>query len=113
MSLNEATHQLAAPEVPYPPRRCFNIYSAAQYCSCKCAAIEEAIRDGKLKAIRIGRGFVITKEDVDKFIDERPVVEPHVPPSIVARRAARATVPKHTKGHRAMRRILPVCCPKT
>ncbi len=76
-------------EVPYPPRRCFNIYTAAQYCSCKCAAIEEAIRDGKLKAIRIGRGYVVTRESLDKYIDACESVEPHVPPSIAARRVAR------------------------
>ena len=85
----EATTQTQAPEVPYPPRRCFNIYSAAQYCSCKCAAIGQAIHDGHLKAIRIGRGYVITRESLDKYIDEREAVEPQVPPSIAARRAAR------------------------
>ena len=89
MSLNEPTHQPETIEVPYPPRRCFNIYSAAQYCSCKCAAIEQAIHEGELKAIRIGRGYAITKESLDSFIDAREAVEPHVPPSILARRAAR------------------------
>src|ERR1700747_2943123 len=72
-----------------PPRRAFNIYGAAEYCSCRCAAIEEAIRDGRLQARRLGRGFVITREDLDAFIDVLPVFEPHVPPSILARRAAR------------------------
>jgi excisionase family DNA binding protein len=90
MSLNEPTHQTKAVEVAYPPRRCFNIYSAAQYCSCKCAAIEQAIHDGELKAIRLGRGYVITREALDSFIDARKTVEPHIPPSILARRAARA-----------------------
>jgi excisionase family DNA binding protein len=90
MSLNEPTHQTEAVEVPYPPRRCFNIYSAAQYCSCKCAAIEQAIHEGELKAIRLGRGYVITRESLDRFIDAREAVEPRVPPSILARRAARA-----------------------
>lgn len=73
-----------------PPRRAFNIYGAAEYCSCRCAAIEEAIRDGRLRARRLGRGFVITREDLDAFIDLLPAVEPHTPPSILARRAARA-----------------------
>lgn len=73
-----------------PPRRAFNIYGAAEYCSCRCAAIEEAIRDGRLRARRLGRGFIITREDLDAFIDVLPAVEPHVPPSIAARRAARA-----------------------
>src|ERR1700676_922609 len=73
-----------------PPRRAFNIYGAAEYCSCRCAAIEEAIRDGRLRARRLGRGFVITREDLDAFIDVLQAVEPHVPPSIAARRAARA-----------------------
>jgi excisionase family DNA binding protein len=73
-----------------PPRRAFNTYGAAEYCSCRCAAIEEAIRDGRLRARRLGRGFVITREDLDAFIDVLPAVEPHIPPSIAARRAARA-----------------------
>ncbi len=90
MSLNEPILQKEALEVPYPPRRCFNIYSAAQYCACKCAAIEQAIHDGELKAIRLGRGYVITRESLDRFIDAREAVQPHIPPSILARRAARA-----------------------
>jgi excisionase family DNA binding protein len=90
MSVTEMTHQTEAPDLPYPPRRCFNIYTAAQYCACKSAAIEEAIRDGKLKAIRIGRNYVITREALNKFIDECEEVLPHVPPSILARRAARS-----------------------
>lgn len=73
-----------------PSRRAFNIYGAAEYCSCRCAAIEEAIRGGRLRARRLGRGFVITREDLDAFIDVLPVVEPRIPPSIAARRAARA-----------------------
>ena len=73
-----------------PPRRAFNICGAAEYCSCRCAAIEDAIRDGRLRARRLGRGFVITLEDLDAFIDMLPAVEPHTPPSILARRAARA-----------------------
>jgi len=90
MSLNAPIPQSELHEVPYPPRRCFNIYSAAQYCSCKCAAIEQAIHDGELKAIRIGRGYVITRDSLDAFIDAREAVEPHIPPSILARRAARS-----------------------
>ena len=74
MSLNEPILQKEALEVPYPPRRCFNIYSAAQYCACKCAAIEQAIHDGELKAIRLGRGYVITRESLDRFIDAREAV---------------------------------------
>jgi excisionase family DNA binding protein len=73
-----------------PLRRAFNICGAAEYCSCRCAAIEEAIRDGRLRARRLGRGFVITREDLDAFIDVLPAVEPHIPPSIAARRVARA-----------------------
>jgi excisionase family DNA binding protein len=73
-----------------PPRRSFNIYGAAEYCSCRCSAIEEAIRDGRLRARRLGRGFVITREDLDAFLDLLPAVEPHTPPSILVRRAARA-----------------------
>lgn len=73
-----------------PPRRAFNICGAAEYCSCRCAAIKEAIRDGRLRARRLGRGFVTTREDLDAFIDVLPAVEPHIPPSIAVRRAARA-----------------------
>jgi len=95
MSLNDI-RKIETPEIPFPPRRCFNIYTAAQYCSCKSAAIEEAIRDGRLKAIRIGRGYAITRESLDCFIDGCEAVEPHVPPSILARRAARAANPAHS-----------------
>src|SRR5260370_14667281 len=77
-----------------PPRRAYNIYGAAEYCSCRCSAIEAAIRDGRLRARRLGRGFVITREDLDAFIDVLPAVEPHIPPSIAARRAARAVNPR-------------------
>lgn len=73
-----------------PPRRAFNIYGAAEYCSCRCAAVEEAIRDGRLRARRLGRGFVITQEDLDAFIDVLPFVEPHTPPSILKRRQERS-----------------------
>lgn len=73
-----------------PPRRAFNIYGAAEYCSCRCAAIEQAIRDGQLRARRLGRGFVITREDLDAFIDLLPAVEPHTPPSILKRRQDRS-----------------------
>ena len=73
-----------------PPRRAFNIYGAAEYCSCRCAAVEEAIRDGRLRARRLGRGLVITREDLDAFIDMLPAVEPHTPPSILRRRQERS-----------------------
>jgi hypothetical protein len=65
-------------------------YSAAQYCSRKRAAIEQAIHDGTPKAIRIGRGCVITRESIGKLFDARDAIEPHIPASILARRAARA-----------------------
>src|ERR1700676_2624000 len=100
MPLNELILQTKAIEVPYPPRRCFNIYSAAQYCSCKCAAIEQAIHDGELKAIRLGRGYIITRESLDRFIDASEAVEPHVPPSILARRAARTANAIHVPRQR-------------
>jgi excisionase family DNA binding protein len=73
-----------------PPRRAFNIYGAAEYCTCRCAAIEEAIRDGRLRARRLGRGFVITREDLDSFIDLLPAVKPHTPPSVIRRRQERS-----------------------
>src|ERR1700730_9949859 len=79
-----------------PTRRGFNIYGAAEYCSCRCAAIEDAIRDGRLRARRLGRGFVITREDLDAFIDLLPAVEPHIPPSVAARRASRAANTLHS-----------------
>jgi excisionase family DNA binding protein len=80
-----------------PSRRAFNIYGAAEYCSCRCAAIEEAIREGRLRARRLGRGFVITRDDLDTFIDALPTVEPHTPPSILARRATSAVNPTPAK----------------
>src|ERR1035437_1055960 len=88
--MHQATQSDTQQYTSMPPRRAFNIYGAPEYCSCRCAAIEEAIRDGRLRACRLGRGFVITREDLDAFIDVLPAVEPHIPPSIAARRAARA-----------------------
>src|ERR1700689_2547049 len=105
MPVNEHTTQTETPEVPYPPRRCFNIYSAAQYCSCKCAAIEQAIHDGELKAIRLGRGYVITRESLDRFIDARESVEPHIPPSAASRRTVRLANPSHAPASQSARKI--------
>lgn len=88
--MDKATQHDTRQYTSMPPRRAFNIYGAAEYCSCRCAAVEEAIRDGRLRARRLGRGFVITREDLDAFIDVLPVVEPHTPPSILKRRQERS-----------------------
>jgi len=87
--MKEATELEGQRYVSRPPRRAFNIYGAAEYCSCRCAAIEEAVRDGRLRARRLGRNFIITREDLDTFIDALPIVVPHTPPSIEKRRLER------------------------
>lgn len=71
-------------------RRAFNIYGAAEYCSCRCAAIEEAIRDGRLPGRRLGRNIIVLKSDLDSFLESLDVIPVHTPPSILRRREERS-----------------------
>jgi excisionase family DNA binding protein len=67
----------------------FNIIQAAAYCGVRCAAIEDAVRDGRLAGRRLGRNVIILKADLDAFLASLDVIPPHIPPSILRRRQER------------------------
>jgi hypothetical protein len=69
----------------------------AIYCGVRCAAIESAVRDGKLRGRRLGRNVVILKADLDAFLAALDIIPAHTPPSILARKAARAVKTKQQK----------------
>ena len=66
-----------------------NIVESAAYCGVRCAAIESAVRDGKLLGRRLGRNIVILKHDLDAFLESLEIIPPHTPPSILKRRRER------------------------
>ena len=49
--------------------RGLRIAEAARYMGTTPWFVEEAIRKGKLPALRLGRAYVILKEDADGFLD--------------------------------------------
>jgi excisionase family DNA binding protein len=51
--------------------RLLTIKQAAVYCSCAVWAIREAIWAKELAACKIGRRFVVPREELDSFIDAR------------------------------------------
>lgn len=67
----------------------FNILQAALYAGVKCAAIEEVIRDGRLRGRRLGRSIIILKSDLDSFLASLEIIPAHTPPSILRRRQER------------------------
>ena len=68
----------------------FNIQQAAFYAGVKCAAIESAIRDGRLRGRRLGRNVIILKADLDVFLASLDVIPAHTPASILKRRQERS-----------------------
>jgi hypothetical protein len=68
----------------------FNILQAAFYAGVKCAAIESAVRDGKLRGRRLGRNVIILKADLDAFLGSLDVIPAHTPASILRRRRERS-----------------------
>jgi hypothetical protein len=70
-------------------RGALNIQESASYCGVRCAAIEVAVRDGRLPGRRLGRNIVILKGDLDDFLARLEVIRPHTPPSVLKRRRER------------------------
>lgn len=66
-----------------------NILESAAYCGVRCAAIESAIRDGRLSARLLGRNIIVLKRDLDTFLERLDVIPPHTPPSVLKRRRER------------------------
>lgn len=73
-----------------PEQGAFSIVQAAAYCGVRCAAVEDAVRDGRLLGRRFGRNIVIRKIDLDEFLASLDVISVHTPPSILKRRQERS-----------------------
>jgi excisionase family DNA binding protein len=71
-------------------RGALNIVEAAAYCGVRCSAIEDAVRDGKLRGRRLGRNVIILKADLDEFLAVLEIIPAHTPPSILKRRQERS-----------------------
>jgi excisionase family DNA binding protein len=80
----------SALEAHFDAHGALNIAESATYCGVRCSAIESVIRDGKLRGRRLGRNVIILKADLDAFLASLEAIPAHTPPSIFARRAARA-----------------------
>jgi excisionase family DNA binding protein len=81
---------LSVSEAHFVTYGALNITESAIYCGVRCSAIESVIRDGKLRGRRLGRNVIILKSDLDEFLASLDIIPAHTPPSILARRAARA-----------------------
>jgi len=79
-----------APNAHIAARGALNITESAIYCGVRCAAIESAVRDGKLQGRRLGRNIIILKADLDAFLTSLDIIPPHTPPSILRRRQERS-----------------------
>jgi hypothetical protein len=91
MAINQK-HQtkFSAPEAYFASQGALNIAESAIYCGVRCAAIESAVRDGKLPGRRLGRNVIILKSDLDAFLASLDIIPPHTPPSVMRRRQERS-----------------------
>ena len=81
---------LSLPEAYFVTHGALNIAESAIYCGVRCAAIESAVRDGRLPGRRLGRNVIILKADLDAFLVSLDIILPHTPPSILRRRQERS-----------------------
>jgi excisionase family DNA binding protein len=89
--MRNETQQDHASKANFEPQQgAFSVVQAATYCGVRCAAIEDAIRDGRLLGRRFGRNIVIRKIDLDAFLASLDVIPVHTPPSILKRRQERS-----------------------
>lgn len=89
MMANKTQHDEIQKAIFEPEQGAFSIVQAAAYCGVRCAAIEEAVRDGRLLGRRLGRNVIILKSDLDAFLASLDVIAVHTPPSILKRRQER------------------------
>ena len=52
-----------------PAKRWLNIRDAAAYASAKICAIRKLIAERKIKAQKLGRGFVIDRFEIDRYLE--------------------------------------------
>lgn len=72
-----------------PAQGAFSIAQAAAYCGVRCAAVEDAVRDGRLAGRRLGRNVIVLKSDLDAFLSKLEIIPAHTPASILKRRRER------------------------
>jgi len=87
---NKAQQNQTPKAIFEPEQGAFSIMQAAAYCGTRCAAVEDAIRDGRLLGRRFGRNIIIRKTDLDAFLAALDVIPPHTPPSVMRRRQERS-----------------------
>lgn len=91
MAINQKNQpNLSVPEAHFVTHGALNITESAIYCGVRCAAIESAVRDGKLRGRRLGRNVIILKADLDAFLASLDVIAVHTPTSILKRRRERS-----------------------
>lgn len=56
-------------------RRLFTFEDAAEYLSMSKGFVEKEVREGRLSQMHLGRVRRIDKQELDRYIDERAVVE--------------------------------------
>ncbi len=62
-------------ESPLAPRG-LRIVQAARYAGVSTWFIRQAIWEGRLKARRCGKVVIILRDDLDRFLEDQPPVEP-------------------------------------
>jgi excisionase family DNA binding protein len=88
--MRNKAQQKGTPQVFEHEQGAFNVVQAAAYCGVHCAAVEEAVRDGRLTGRRFGRNVIVLKSDLDAFLAALDVISVHTPRSILKRRQERS-----------------------
>lgn len=70
---NFASQDISASSFP----RGLRIQQAAEYAGTNCWFIRSAIWTGKLKAHHAGKTIIILRDDLDRFLNSLPEVEPN------------------------------------
>jgi excisionase family DNA binding protein len=74
-------------ELPLTPRG-LRIVQAARYAGVSTWFIRQAIWEGRLKARRCGKFVIILREELDRFLENQPAVEPSSATWLTQRRNA-------------------------
>jgi excisionase family DNA binding protein len=74
--LQQPTSPATATGEPLLPPRGLRIVQAARYAGVSTWFIRQAIWEGRLKARRCGKFVIILRDELDCFLENRPLVEP-------------------------------------
>lgn len=78
---------LISGESPLAPRG-LRIVQAARYSGVTTWFIRQAIWEGRLKARRCGKYVIILRDELDRFLEDQPPLEPSAAAWLVQRRTA-------------------------